>query len=250
MLGYIDNIWSIAGNVRAVVCSSQCQYINDALAERNIWQLETQCCNDIDKPVSLHADMLMCYLGNGQAICHQSQKKLTDELTKLGLKISIGKSKLKKKYPHDIAYDFLLTEKYGFGNLKHTDKNILEYCAENEIKTVDVKQGYAKCSCLVVDGNSIITADIAIAQAAEQCEIDVLLISPGQIDLPGYNHGFIGGCAGYIAKDTIAFTGDITRHSDFAKIDEFISKRGKKYICLSQNKLIDIGGIIPIIEEY
>lgn len=250
MLGYIDNIWSIAGRVRAVVCSSQYEYINKALAERNIWQLETQCCNDIDEPVNCHADMLMCYLSNGQAICHQSQNKLMSELTKLGLKINVGQSKLKKKYPHDIAYDFLLTEKYGFGNLKHTDKEILKYCTDNEIKTVDVKQGYAKCSCLVIDGNSIITADTAIAQAAEQCEVDVLLISSGQIELPGYDYGFIGGCAGYIAKDTIAFTGDIRCHSDFAEIDEFITKRNKKYICLSQNRLIDIGGIIPIIEEY
>lgn len=250
MLGYIDNIWSIAGKVRAVVCSSQCEYINKALAERDIWQLETQCCNDIDEPVNRHADMLMCYFGNGQAVCHQSQNKLMGELTKLGLKINVGKAKLKKKYPHDIAYDYLLTEKYGFGNLKHTDKEILKYCTENEIKTVDVKQGYAKCSCLVIDGNSIITADTAIAKAAEQCGIDVLLISPGQIDLPGYDYGFIGGCAGYIAKDTIAFTGDISCHSDFAEIDEFITKRNKKYICLSQNRLIDIGGIIPIIEEY
>ena len=47
--------------------------------------------------------------------------------------------------------------------------------------------------------------------------IDVLLIRPGYIELPGYPYGFIGGTNGNLSKDIIVFSGSLKEHPDYEK---------------------------------
>ena len=44
--------------------------------------------------------------------------------------------------------------------------------------------------------------------------------------------------------NTIIFNGDITRHSDFARIKDFIAERGKEMVWFSEYRLTDIGSVI------
>ena len=67
------------------------------------------------------------------------------------------------------------------------------------------------------------------------------------IDLFDLNYGFIGGCSGLISQDELAFFGDITHHPNFKEIKEFVEKRNKKIVCLSNSKLLDLGSLIPLI---
>jgi hypothetical protein len=60
---------------------------------------------------------------------------------------------------------------------------------------IDVKQGYTKCSVLPVSNNAFITDDISIYNQCVSFGIDVLYVGKGDVSLPGYNYGFIGGCA-------------------------------------------------------
>jgi hypothetical protein len=69
-----------------------------------------------------------------------------------------------------------------------------------------VKQGYTKCSLVVVDEKSVITSDMGLAAALQRFEIDVLLISQGHVALPGLQYGFLGGASGR-AGDEILFNG-------------------------------------------
>ncbi|MBQ8999245.1 MAG: hypothetical protein IJ086_11240, partial [Clostridium sp.] len=69
----------------------------------------------------------------------------------------------------------------------------------------------------------------------------------GHIDLFELNYGFIGGCSGLISDDELAFFGDITSHPDYNKILEFVISKNKKLVCLSSEKLLDLGSIIPLI---
>ena len=96
---------------------------------------------------------------------------------------------------------------------------------------------------MVVDEDSIITADRGIWKAAARAGVDVLLIERGQVILPGYPYGFIGGASGKVGN-TIIFNGDITRHSDFARIKDFIAERGKEMVWFSEYRLTDIGSVI------
>ncbi len=65
------------------------------------------------------------------------------------------------------------------------------------------------------------------------------------------NYGFIGGCSGLLSKNEneIGFLGDIEKHPNFEEIRDFLAKRGKKVVSLSNKKLIDLGSIIPILVE-
>ena len=49
-----------------------------------------------------------------------------------------------------------------YGRLDATDKAVLDYCTKNQIELIDVKQGYTRCSTLVVNDNAVITADKSI----------------------------------------------------------------------------------------
>ena len=125
-------------------------------------------------------------------------------------------------------------------------KEILQYCRENNIETVNVNQGYTRCSALVVNDKAVITADKSIEKGMKNNGVEVLLISAGNIVLEGFDYGFIGG-ASFSDNNTIYFFGDITKHLDYYKIKEFTSKHNSiiEILCKTQ-PLTDIGGAVLI----
>ena len=184
---------------------------------------------NVDSTISCHPDILHCHLAGG--------KVFHGDMDRLGT-----------KYPADVLYNACSTGKYFIHNLKHTAPELLAAADDLGLIKIDVAQGYARCSVLPVDENSVITYDrgIAAACARRAPAPDVLLVSPGHIGLPGYATGFIGGTGGRIG-DAIVFNGDLSAHPDFESIKDFIESRGLKCIWTSDIPLTDIGSII---EEY
>ncbi len=85
--------------------------------------------------------------------------------------------------------------------------------------------------------------------AGDSCfsDIEVLLISKGSIALPGFDCGFIGGCAGHIKvndKSTIVFNGNLSAHPDYKKIAAFIHDRDIDIRFFEDYPLTDIGSIL------
>ena len=64
-------------------------------------------------------------------------------------------------------------------NLNFTDKKILDYCKDK--KTINVKQGYTKCSILPVKEKAIITNDKGIYDTLKNEDFDILLLPFGDI---------------------------------------------------------------------
>lgn len=125
-----------------------------------------------------------------------------------------------------------------------TDKGILQYCRERHFREIYVRQGYTRCSCVPVDGQSLITSDPGILTALSRVpEIDVLKVRPGHVSLPGYTQGFLGGCAGRVG-DEVLFNGDLSRHPDYLEIRKFIESRGLKVRFFAGYGLTDIGSIL------
>lgn len=172
--------------------------------------------------ISKHPDIYMCHLGNGLFVGQES---------------SLGYS-----YPFNIIYNGASTGRYFIHNIKYTDKKLLEIVKKNHQKIINVKQGYAKCSIVVVDEKSIITSDRGIAKACDGI-LEVLLIENGHIVLEGFNYGFIGGCSGRIGN-TVIFNGNLEDHPDFKKIIEFIEERDLEVKYFRDYPLTDIGSII------
>ena len=124
----------------------------------------------------------------------------------------------------------------------------MEYCEENNIKIINVNQGYCKCSICLINQNSIITEDQSICNALKD-KFDVLKINSGYVQLKGYNYGFFGGCTGLIDKNTLAINGEIKYHKDKDEMISFLKERNVQLVELKSGYLEDIGSIIPLREE-
>ena len=111
---------------------------------------------------------------------------------------------------------------------------------------ITVNQGYAKCSTVVVAEDAFITSDSGICKALRARHLDVLQVSDDMIGLNGYDHGFIGGCAGKVSKTLLVFTGRIESHPEYAAIKNFCGNRGVDIYSLGNNFLYDLGGVLPI----
>lgn len=164
------------------------------------------------------------------------------------------------KYPYDVAYNAVSTSHYFIHNLEYTAPPLLDRARAAGLHFINVRQGYTKCSCLVVGDNGIITADRGIAAAIEAWNedpeepaegevpippLEVLLIEEGNVILEDFNHGFIGGASGMIGTE-IWFNGRLEDHPDADKIRRFIADRGYAVVDFPEEPLTDIGSIIWI----
>ena len=95
----------------------------------------------------------------------------------------------------------------------------------------------------------MITSDPSITTACRKAGFDVLQIRPGFIELPGYSHGFIGGCCGLISADRLAVCGELNTHPDHDRIHRFLTQHNVSVIELCKGPLQDIGGIIPLKQK-
>ena len=190
----------------------------------------------IAPPVSCHPDMFMCRLGTGRdaPIVFYDVKDGTS---------GTGGFRLYAEYPHDIGFNAACTGRYFIHSLDNTAPALLEAARELGMELVNVRQGYTKCSTVIVDEDSVITYDRGIAKACSAAGLDVLTVRPGHVLLPGYDTGFIGGTSGRVG-DTVFFNGDLSSHPDFGRIKEFIEKRGLGVKWFEEWPLTDTGSII------
>ncbi len=223
--------------------------IADELRRMGINIISTLAEPNIAVPVSRHADMLVHHLGGRNFVSAESQTDLLSDLKSRGAKIRITGSKLCSEYPGDIALNFARVGNCVFGRIDKMADELKEHFVSNNIVMINTNQGYAKCSTAVADKNSIITSDSSIASAALKTGMNVLCISPGNIELIGYDTGFIGGCCGKMSSDIMAFTGNIKTHPDRDKITAFLRNLNIYTVCLGSGILKDIGGILPVMES-
>ena len=118
----------------------------------------------------------------------------------------------------------------------------------DELQLIDVRQGYTKCSTIIVDENSIITYDKGIAKPCEAAGMNVLLVKPGFVKLRGADTGFIGGASGRVDGE-IVFNGDLSVHPNFREITAFIEERGLGCKWFGSYELEDIGSIITVTKS-
>lgn len=218
--------------------------IKAALVSRGIEVIEAEPLKILQKPVRSHADMQMHDLGKGSAVVASGAEKLKTDLESFGFNVEL--QELKKKYPEDIALNCFCISKKLFCKKENTSETLLNYYQSIRTEIADVNQGYTKCSTAIVNQSSIITSDTSIAQAAKNYSLEVLIIHSGGILLPGYDTGFIGGCCGLISNSELAFTGRLSKHPDSDAIILFCESRGISIVELTDSKLVDIGGILPL----
>lgn len=221
---------------------------------RNLEDASIRCLivpriRELSRPVASHPDMLCHHLGgNRLVVCRELADKMAPELKRFGFSVTRSSRVLGPRYPDDVALNAAVIGKTAFFRSSSVDKTLLDSYTRQDMKIIEVKQGYAKCSIFPVDSNSLITSDPFIAKRAAENGFDVLVIREGHICLPGYDYGFIGGCGGLLSRKTACFAGNIETHPDYNRIRGFLTARGMKYISLCSGPLNDIGGILPLME--
>ena len=163
----------------------------------------------------------------------------------MGFDVQVLDTPLGDKYPADVPLNAALFGNYAILNPKTVCKNI-DFSGRS---LIPVRQGYTKCSVVPVTESAIITDDVSIASAAQKSGLAVLLVSKGDVALPGREYGFIGGCCGLIAPDTMLFNGSLSFHRDGEKIRAFLSSFGVRAEETGDFQLTDIGSILTLAER-
>lgn len=220
--------------------------IVQSLNQKGIQTILVQPFSQLSKPVCTHADMVLHHLGGNQLLVAENGGQLQAELEQEGFQVTVSNVCISDQYPRDIPFNAARIGNRLFARQNAVAPEIGRYCMANQIAMVPVKQGYAKCSTVIVDEISIITEDPSIASAGKMQGMDVLKITAGYVKLEGYPHGFLGGACGLIGKRQLAFTGLLYNHPDYDQIATFCRKRNVELIMLTNGPLIDIGGILTL----
>ena len=112
-----------------------------------------------------------------------------------------------------------------------------------------MNQNYTKCCTILVNNDAFITCDKLIGLKLRNQGYDVLTLGDNNgIELKGYSHGLIGGCAAKISEDTLAFTGNLKEYKYGDDIIDFCANHNVDCFSLTNKPMYDYGGILPITE--
>lgn len=195
-----------------------------------------------DERIGSHPDLVIAIIDGTIIIDKDAHRFIYQQLDALGVPYVIGNSRLSRSYPQDIANNAVITKDFLIHNLKYTDPLLLLHSKYSKKRLIHVKQGYTKCSTVVVNDNSIITGDQGIYEAVKE-SMNALFVSPGHVLLEGYDNGFLGGASACF-EDSVVFYGDISKHPDFTAIKAFIQAAQKELIYFEDIALTDIGSIL------
>ena len=202
---------------------------------------------NVSLELSGHPDMQICKCGDNIFVCApECYEYYRNTLSSFGVTLICGKTTLGCNYPCDIAYNVAWIGDIAVCNVKHTDSVVIDTLIKNGIKVVDVAQGYSKCNVCIVNDNSAITSDFGVSKPLADNGIDVLLVEKGNIDIIGWEYGFIGGASGKISDDKLAFCGNLSLHPDYKKMIDFCTVRNVECISLSDKRLTDTGSLILV----
>ena len=204
--------------------------------------VRTRANTRVLRGLDTHPDFLVHPLPSGDLVVDRDNFVYYEEI--IGdKKIIPSHSSLTGKYPGDIVLNAFAFKKIFIHNLKHTDQVILDYYKNRGYELVNIKQGYAKCSCLVTE-DFVITSDGGIYESLRDL-IPIYKIDHGQIKLQNFNYGFIGGASGVLGKK-IFFTGDLSHHSSYEEILKIINEYDYEIEILSKDTIEDYGTIFFI----
>ncbi len=231
----------------------KCAIVDYRTSEEEVYNLESLglkvlLCppsNKLYKAVNGHPDMQIHILSNNEVIIQREMNKdFINNLKIQNLKVYLSSNNLETTYPKDIILNALNLENLFLHKLKFTDANLINKVKHKRL--LNVNQGYTKCSTAVISKTAVMTSDISIAKTLNNEGIDVLLLPPSNIELPGLDYGFIGGTCGLIDEKNIAFFGNIHNYIYKKEVLDFLKKHKINPIYLSNGPLIDRGSLFIV----
>lgn len=202
-------------------------------------------CSALYPAVCGHPDMQLTLIDDKAIVIQKGMDdKTIKDLSSLPINLIYSHHELNENYPQDIILNSLIMGDIFIHKIKSTDPALLRMVKDK--KHINVSQGYTKCSTAVLNDNGAITSDLGIANALRAAEIDVLIVPPGDIELPGLNYGFIGGTCGLVDNLTIAFFGELEHYTYGSQVLSFLKKHNIQPVYLKKGKLTDRGTLFCI----
>lgn len=198
--------------------------------------------SDITTPsLSGHPDIFFCQVGNTLIASPDVPEIFNDLLKKREIRFTYGKHAIGSEYPSCAHYNAVITKNFLIHNLSLTDNVIL--CSATGKKKIDVRQGFTRCSLLMLDEENFITSDEGIFKTLKNERLHGLWVSPKNVLLPGYKHGLFAGACGVYGKE-IFICGNLNHFSDGEKVKAFAESLDFRIIELYDGPLFDGGGML------
>ncbi len=197
----------------------------------------------LDKEICNHADILSFRLSDKEILIDST---IAGEIEPLLTGYSVFPvNGIASPYPKDVRLNAAIVGNKIICNEAYIHNDILQ-TAYNNYELINTNQGYTKCNICIVNENAIITEDPGITTLLNNCQTDVLKLTPGFVKLSDKHYGFIGGASAKISSNEIYFSGDLSRHPQYRQIIDFLSKYNCTAIFSKNRPLTDFGGIISI----
>lgn len=168
----------------------------NGIQKQGINVIESECLSALRENEQYHADMQLLII-NRTAFIPRNCTELINKIENYFDEVILC-TELEAEYPRNVALNAALIGNKLFCKASALAQEVKEFCAKNNIITVNVNQGYSRCSTLIVNNNALITADKTIYDAAVLNSINALRITEGFIKLQNVDYGFIGGSSGKV----------------------------------------------------
>ncbi len=194
----------------------------------------------LPEPLASHAD-LQVFAAGDTVFVNERQEKLAKELKSRGFNVETVDD-IENTYPADCRLNGFLLGKRLVGNGRCLSRKLTE-----RFELLGVKQGYARCSSIVIGTDTVFTDDVSIFSRLFREEgTDCRRFPQNEILLEGYDKGFLGGCCGFVSNHELLFSGDPGKLSNGKELLEALEEKGIEVIRLSGEVPYDFGGIVRL----
>lgn len=199
-----------------------------------------------------HPDLQFAPVGD-VLICHRgiSDEKLK-EIEGHGVRCLLSKSLLSLPYPGHV----ILNASIGGGAIVHrtaiTDGALLEEAIRQGLRQIDVRQGYGRCSTSYVGNGCFATNDSGVAAALSHNGFRVFHSPYGDVELEGFDYGFLGGCLSLVTKGAERFviiSGNLNDYFMGRELREFILGSGAIPVEVGKGRLKDRGSVLQVLKK-
>ena len=193
--------------------------------------------------IAAHPDIFFCQMNNHLFASPQIPPRWENKICEFGIQLIKGTSDLGSKYPQTAHYNAVFSGKTLIHNLNISDPKLLQ--SELATEFIHVNQGYTRCNLLAINDKTFITNDVGVFSTLTKKGMEVLMIDPLPIQLPGQKHGFFGGCCG-IWNDELVFCGTIDNLAEARSIYLLMERLNMRVINLYDGPPTDVGSIFFI----
>jgi len=193
--------------------------------------------------ISGHPDIFFHQTPNKLIAAPNTPEKYLSALGSKGIEVLVGEQPVGERYPASSVYNAVSVGNLLIHNFRNTDSVITS--VQDDADLIHVDQGYTRCNILAPDDRHFITSDEKIKRVLDRFDKDCLYVSPQGIILPGFKHGFFGGCCGLQDKK-VFIIGSLKHFDEGEKVSAYLHASGYEIIELYDGQLFDGGSILFI----